>query len=132
MATRSIRARGLDHRSRLTRGVSLNRRMQEDVERFGWQAMFIFPLEVMDPGTMPPSASLLRRRELWWSRQMLADDERIGYNDEAGGVRSTASRFRLAERRLAGGHPCKYCPLPGVRPDTMIEPVLLETWVPNS
>lgn len=125
-ASRSMRARELQHRRSFSSGVALGR-LQEDLDRHG-PAVFVFlVLEQCSPSG-GANTGRLRDRERWWAEHLHALDQHQGYNLEAGGLRSPASLFRDHERKLMRGSPPKYVLLPDVHLDSTVNDNLLGSW----
>ena len=129
MAGRSVQHRAKQHRQFLKRPTGPEVPLVRDLRLHGPGAFMFLTLEVCQPSLGTNHRGLLRSRELWWARQLCCLDERTGYNLEAGGVRSPASRLRDLERKLAYPSIRKFELLPGTDASEPINPGLLATWL---
>lgn len=127
---KNIRQRCLQHRSELGRGVASNMLMRRDATLQGLDA-FYFALQ-LDGIADTQGPANLNQIEVWFALQLGANDERRGYNQEAGHHRTRAARFRERERKLMRYNSCKYELLEGVNLYDAIHPGLLSSWVPGS
>ena len=123
----SLRKRCLLHRSELRRRIPLNMLLRRDVLQFGPDAFCFFPIDVIEPEVMRSNRIDLGRLELERVIQMQSYDEHLGYNQEAGHVRTAAAIFREYERRQLGDK--NYCFLPGIDRWAPISTVLLDSWL---
>jgi hypothetical protein len=128
----SIYKRALGHRSDFVNGTSSNLALRRDVAISGGSNFFFFAICHDAIEVKGRFESHLNKLEVWCTEQMNAHDEQYGYNFEAGGKRTFASRFRDRERKLMRGNSMKYYLLPGVDLYDPINPQLLASWVPGS
>lgn len=132
LASRSIRSRAKDHRRSFSAIGICSVPIARDLVRHGSSAFIFLTLEIYpDVGTRN-YLMMLKSRELWWAQQLLTLDESTGYNLEAGGVRSPASRLRDHERKLLRTNSRRYQFLPAVGINDPIQSELLKTWVAAS
>ena len=129
LATRSIRARANDHRRSFSTAVSCSAPVARDLVQHGAGAFIFLSLELVLHAGARNHLLMLKDRELWWAQQLLTLDERTGYNLEAGGIRSPASRLREHERKLLRANSRRYQLLPSVGINDPIQSDLLRTWV---
>ena len=130
LTKRSMNDRARAHRQTFTTPHTAPAAMVGDLLRYGPASMIFLSLEVHDADS-PRLATTLRDRELWWARELLALDQHQGYNLEAGGLRSPASRFRDHERKLLRAGRPTYQLLPGIDSKAPIGDALLATWQPR-
>ena len=105
--------------------------LRREAKLMGAGVFFFFELNYYSNDKDMRKAEPSDNLEIWWAVQLNAHDERYGYNLEAGGHRTTASRFRDRERKLLKSHNCNYDLLPGVDLWDPINPALLASWVPG-
>lgn len=129
LATRSIRARAKDHRRSFSTVTSCSIPVARDLVQHGAGAFIFLSLELVLHAGARNHLLMLKDRELWWAQQLLTLDERTGYNLEAGGIRSPASRLREHERKLLRANSRRYQLLPSVGINDPIQSDLLRTWV---
>jgi hypothetical protein len=128
LAGTSIRARALAHRRFFRSPSGPEVPILRDLRLHGPNAFIFLVLELRPDDKDSNHRAVLKARELWWAQQLLTLDERTGYNLEAGGLRSPASRFREQERKLMRSNSGRYELLPGVDPSNPINSGLLESW----
>jgi group I intron endonuclease len=127
----NIQQRCVQHGRELRTGTASNMRIRRDAERYGADVFFFFVLEVLVVTTNTRVKRDLNLLELFWVRQFQSHDERYGYNAEAGGYRTKSARFRDRERKLMRRNSEKYELLPRVDMYDLINPELLNSWVPG-
>lgn len=129
MASRSIRDRAMQHRNFFRRPSGPETHLLRDLRQHGSGAFIFLALELCPPCEGRNHRIALQDRERWWAEQLLSLDEGTGYNLEAGGVRSPASRFRDHERKLIRARVPKYQLLPLTDAAAPIDPALLTSWL---
>lgn len=131
LASSSMRARAFEHRRALAHPNTADPAIRADLIAHGAAAFVFLTLEVHSVTPEAPVAhrSLLRQRELWWALNLNCLDERTGYNREAGGMRSPASRFRDMETKLMRANSRRYVGLPWVDRQAPINIRLLRSWL---
>ena len=129
--SKNIRARCLSHRFHMRAGTASNLRIRLDVNRHGSDPFFFMALELARSDVGIAKVRQLNRLEAWWVVQLKAHDERYGYNAEAGGFRTKASRFRDRERKLMRNNSRRYELMPGVNFYDAINISLLSSWSPG-
>lgn len=132
LASRSIQSRAKEHRRSFSTIGTCSIPIARDLEQHGSSAFIFLTLEVCRDDRARNHLITLKARELWWAEQLLTFDESTGYNLEAGGVRSPASRLREHERKLLRSNSRRYQFLPDVKINDPIQPELLKTWVAAS
>jgi hypothetical protein len=131
-ATKSIYKRALGHRSDFLNGTSANFALRREAAMYGAGSFFFFAIRHDAIEVKGRFETHLNKLELWFAEQLHAHDEQYGYNFEAGGKRTRASRFRDRERKLMRGNSMKYFFLPDVDMYDPINPQLLASWVSGS
>jgi len=124
----SMRKRCLRHRSELRRGVPMNMLLRRDVLHFGPDAFCFFPIDVIEPTATHGRRIDLGALEIERVIQMQSYNEELGYNQEAGHVRTAAAIFREHERRQLGEYG-SYCFLPWIDRWAPVNSNLLSSWL---
>lgn len=132
MASRSIRTRAMQHRRSFLSLTGCSAPIARDLAAHGADAFIFLALEICPRDSQRSRRVVLRARELWWAEQLLTLDERSGYNLEAGGVRSRASRLRDLERKFLRSNSRRYELLPAVCIDDPVNPEFLRTWIASA
>jgi hypothetical protein len=128
LASRSVRGRAQQHMCVFRNPTAGDTPILRDLRSFGVEAFFFLLLEKCPEKHELSVTRYLKRREGWWAHQLLTLHEATGYNLEAGGFRSRASRFRDHERKLMRDRSRKYQLLPGVNPNDPVNQTLLASW----
>lgn len=113
-------------------GNADNIRIRRDAQIHGADSFFCYTLECLNPTGRIRLKIKLKARELWWVQQLHVHDERYGYNLDAGGRRTPATRFRDSERKLMRSNSRKYVLLPWTDFHAPINTDLLHSWLPGS
>lgn len=125
--SRNVLTRVRSHQRDLRLGRAHSPTLRADLLAHGPESFVFLLLESFDPA-QSAGDWVLKRREGWWAQHLQCMSEQTGYNLEAGGVRSPASRFRDHERKLIKYRVTRYMFLPGV---DLLDPVaieLLQSW----
>ena len=128
LASRTVRGRAQEHMRLFRKPTAADTPILRDLRVFGLEAFMFLLLESCPENLEVSVKGYLKRREGWWAQQLMTLHEDTGYNLEAGGVRSPASRFREHERKLMRDRSRKYQLLPNVNLNSPLNYLLLTSW----